>query len=337
MSAMKVVLWRPMYDPTGHALIEKAGAKVVVVDTSSAEELKRELADAHALWVRTPERVTRDVLEAAPNLVVVSTSGFGTDNVDLKAASELGVLVVNHPGFGRIPVAEHTILLLLATLKQLVWSDRATRDGSAWELRTGLEFFELEGKTVGMVGLGFIGSDVARKLKLGFRARVVAYDPYVDPRLPLVTDVEMASSLEEMLEQSQLLCICAELNDETRNIIGRGELARLPKGAIVVNTARGQILDLTALAEALNSGHVRSAGLDVVYPEPLHKDHPLLRHPNVIFSPHTAGLSVETSARLARSAADQIMTALKGNLPRYPVNPDAWQAGASRQPKAAAA
>jgi phosphoglycerate dehydrogenase-like enzyme len=336
--SFKVVLWRPMYDPAGHTLLEQAGARVVVVDTSDSAEVKRELADADALWVRTPERVTRDVLEAGPSLVVVSTSGFGTDNVDLKAASELGVLVVNHPGFGRVPVAEHTVLLLLACLKQLVWSDEATRDGSAWELRTGLEFYELEGKTVGMLGLGYIGSDVARKLTFGFRSRVVAYDPQVDPRLPLVTDVEMASSLDEMLERSQLLCICAELNDTTRNVISRRELARLPEGAIVVNTARGQILDLDALAEALDSGHVRSAGLDVVYPEPLAAGHPLLSHPNVIFTPHTGGLSVETSARLARSAADQITTALKGSMPRYPVNPEAWQAASvSRQPKAVAA
>lgn len=337
MSGFKIVLWRPMYDPSGKTLLEVAGAKVVIVDSSSADEVRHELADAHALWVRTPERVTKDILAASPQLMVVSTSGFGTDNVDLAAATELGILVVNHPGFGRIPVAEHTILLLLAALKQLVWSDRATRDGSAWELRTGLEFYELEGKTVGMLGLGYIGADVARKLRLGFRARVVAFDPHVDPRLPLVTDVELAPTLDEMLQQSQLLCICAELTDKTRNIIGRKELARLPKGAIVVNTARGQILDLQALTEALASGHIRSAGLDVVYPEPLPKDHPLLQNPKVIFSPHTAGLSVETSARLAHSAADQIMAALAGNLPRYPVNIDAWRNSASRRPKAVAA
>ncbi|MES3002431.1 MAG: NAD(P)-dependent oxidoreductase [Pseudomonadota bacterium] len=332
MSAPKVVLWRPMYDPAGAAELEKAGARVVVVDSSAPEDVMRELEDAKALWVRTPEKVTRAVLESAPELVVVSTSGFGTDNVDLKAASELGILVVNHPGFGRIPVAEHTILMVLACLKQLVWSDRATRDGSAWEQRTGLEFFELEGKTVGMVGIGFIGSDVARKLTLGFRARVVAYDPHVDPRIPLVTGVEMAPSLDRMLEQAQILCICAELTDETRVMIGKAQLAKLPKGAIVVNTARGQILDIDALQESLEAGHVRGAGLDVVYPEPLRPGHPLLARPDVVLSPHTGGLSIETSARLARSAVEQITTALGGNMPRYPVNGAAWSGASSRRP-----
>lgn len=333
MTQPKVVLWRPMYDPAGARLLEEGGARVVIVDSSDPAEVKKELRDAKALWVRTPEKVTRDVLESAPGLVVVSTSGFGTDNVDLAAASELGILVVNHPGFGRVPVAEHTVLMVLACLKQLVWSDRATRDGSAWGLRTGLELYELEGKTVGMLGLGYIGSDVARKLTLGFRARVVAYDPHVDPRIPLVTGVEMAPALDAMLEQAQILCICAELTDETRLMIGESQLRRLPKGAIVVNTARGQILDVDALARVMDGGHVRAAGLDVVYPEPLPNGHPLLARPDVILSPHTGGLSMETSARLARSAAQQISAALSGSMPRYPVNRDAWQMGASRRPK----
>jgi len=324
-----------MYDKSGAALVEKAtGARVVTVDSSSPDDIKSELRDAVGLWVRTPERVTRDLLEAAPNLVVVSTSGFGTDNVDLTAATELGILVVNHPGFGRVPVAEHTILLLLACLKQLVWSDHATRDGSAWELRTGLEFFELEGKNVGLVGLGYIGADVARKLSLGFRANVRAFDPHADSRLGISLGVEMCASLPQLLSSSELLCICAELNDETRHSIGERELMMLPKGAIVVNTARGQILQLDALARVLASGHVRAAGLDVVFPEPLPANHELLKDPRVIFTPHTGGLSSETSARLAVSAADQLAAALKGEVPRYPVNPNAWTSSSSRRPSA---
>lgn len=331
MTGAKVVLWRPMYDPTGHALLAEGGARVVVVDNSAADAVKAELADADALWVRTPERVTADILAAAPKLQVVSTSGFGTDNVDLAAATAQGTLVVNHPGFGRIPVAEHTILLMLATVKQLVWSDAASRDGTAWEKRTALELYELEGKTVGLVGLGFIGSEVARKLALAFRCKVLAYDPHVDPRIPLVTDVEMHGNLEAMLAKCDMLCLCPELTDETRRMIGAEQLAVLPKGAFVVNSSRGQVLDLDALAAALDSGHIAAAGLDVVFPEPLPQGHPILTHPRVTVTPHTGGLTVETSARLARSAADQILAALRGDLPRYPVNPAAWQGQASRR------
>lgn len=328
----KVVVWRPMYDPTGHRLLEEGGLKVIVVDTSDTQKVVAEVADARALWVRTPEKVTEDILEAATDLIVVSTSGFGTDNVDIAAATARGILVVNHLGFGRVPVAEHSIMLMLAALKQLTWSDQATRDGSAWSRRTGLELYELEGKTVGIVGLGYIGSELARKLKHGFRCRVLAFDPYVDARLAAAAEVEMKSDLLAMLAECRILCLAAELTDETRMMIGAKQLAALPQGAVVVNAARGQLLDLDALVAALDSGRVATAGLDVVYPEPLLAGHPILKHPRVILTPHTAGLSAEASARLARSAAEQILATLRGEMPRFPVNPEAWQGPNSRRP-----
>lgn len=328
----KVVVWRPMYDPTGHRLLEEGGLKVVVIDTSDAQKVVAEAADARALWVRTPEKVTEDILEAATDLIVVSTSGFGTDNVDIAAATARGILVVNHLGFGRVPVAEHSIMLMLAALKELTWGDQATRDGSAWSQRTGLKLYELEGKTVGIVGLGYIGSELARKLKHGFRCRVLAFDPYVDARLAAAAEVEMKSDLTAMLAECRILCLAAELTDETRMMIGERELAALPQGAVVVNAARGQLLDLDALVAALDSGRVATAGLDVVYPEPLPAGHPILKHPRVILTPHTAGLSAEASARLARSAAEQILAALGGEMPRFPVNSEAWQGPNSRRP-----
>lgn len=328
----KVVLWRPMYDPAGHKLLTDAGLDVVIVDSPDPGELKQVLHGARALWVRTPERVTAEVLDAGRDLVVVSTSGFGTDNIDIRAATERGILVVNHRGFGRVPVSEHAILLILAAAKQLIWGDRTARDGSAWALRTGLEFMELDGKTVGIVGIGYIGSEIARKLRYGFRCRVLGYDPYVDPRLARIVDVEMMPRLEDMLRLSQILVLVPELTDETRNLIGQRELAALPKGAIVVNTGRGQVLDLAALADALDSGHVFAAGLDVVYPEPLPNGHPLLSNPKVTFSPHVAGGTIEATSQLARSAVDQITAALRGTMPAFPVNRAAWEGPHSRRP-----
>lgn len=304
-----------------------------VVDSSDPVEVRQALVGAHALWVRTPERVTAEILESGTELVVVSTSGFGTDNVDLDAATRLGVLVVNHPGFGRIPVAEHTILLLLAVAKRLVWSDGATRDATAWDRRTDLQLFELEGKSVGIVGLGFIGSEVARKLSVGFGCNVIGYDPAVDRRVVHLSGARLVGGLDELLAESDLLCLCPELNDDSRGMIGARELALLPRGAVVVNTSRGQVLDLDALGQALDSGQVSAAGLDVVYPEPLPQDHPLLSDPRVTITPHTAGLSVETSARLAQSAGEQINSALHGRDPAYPVNPQAWTGPLARRPQ----
>lgn len=331
MASPKVVLWRPMYNPVGHALLADAGARVVIVDSPDAQKVMAELPDADALWVRTPERVTGDMLEAGKALTVVSTSGFGTDNIDLEAATRLGILVVNHQGFGRTPVAEHVLALLLASLKQLTWGDRAVRDGSAWTERSGMAIHELEGRTVGLIGLGYIGSEIARKLKLAFNCRVLAYDPYVNPRVPLLAGVEMVAELKAMLGRCQVLCLCAELTPETRGMVGAEALRALPKDAVVVNAARGQMLDLEALLAALDDGHLLAAGLDVTYPEPLPAGHPLLRHPRVTLTPHTAGVTVEATARLAQSACDQILAGLRGEVPRYPINPAAWEGPASRR------
>ena len=330
--ADKIVLWRPMYDQTGHKLLTDAGKDIVIVDSSDAQELVKELQGAKALWVRTPERVTEDILDAAGDLAIVSTSGFGTDNIDIPAATARGILVVNHQGFGRTPVAEHSLMLMMAALKQIRWGDSSARDGSAWNQRTGLDIFELEGKTVGLVGLGYIGSELARKLIHCFNCRVLAYDPYVDPRLALTSGVTLMNDLNAMLSECRILCLCAELTDETRNMISTEQLAAMPEGAVVVNAARGQLLDLDALVKALDNGPVAAAGLDVVYPEPLAPGHPVLTHEKIVLSPHIAGMSVEATNRLAHSAADQIITALGGQLPKFPLNPAAWEGPNARRP-----
>ena len=335
MSKGKVVLWRSMYHPAGHKMLADAGVDVVIVDSTNRDELKQVLHGARGLWVRTPERVTADVLDAGKDLVVVSTSGFGTDNVDIPAATERGILVVNHQGFGRVPVSEHTIMMILAIAKQLVWGDRAVRDGSAWNLRSGLEITELEGRTVGIVGVGYIGSEVARKLKYGFNCRVLGYDPYVQPRLARLAGIEMIADLGTMLSESQILVLVPELTAETRGMIGERELGSLPKGAIVINTGRGHVLDFSALNKALDSGHLFGAGIDAFYPEPLPGDHPLLKNPRVTLSPHIAGATVEASLLLARSAAEQILAALEGTLPAFPVNRAAWEGARSRRPRQA--
>lgn len=329
MRRRKIVLWRPMYDSAGAALLEAAGAEVEVVDSSESAEVATALPGADALWVRTPERVTEGLLEAADRLAVISTSGFGTDNIPIEAATRRGIVVVNYPGFGRIPVAEHTLMLLLAAAKQLRWADGATRDGSAWSQRSDIKLFELQEKTVGIVGLGYIGAELARKLRLAFSCRVLAYDPYVDPRIPLTAGAERVDSLPALLKEARFLCICPELTEETAGLIGLDELRQLPPEAIVVNTSRGRVLDLDALAAALDEGAVLRAALDVAHPEPLPAGHPLLDHPDVLWSPHTAGLSVETAARLARAAAQQILAVLDGERPTYIVNPEVLDAPAA--------
>ena len=333
MAEGKVVLWRSMYHPEGHQILAEAGLDVVIVDSTNVDEIKQVLHGARALWVRTPERVTAEILDSSTELAVVSTSGFGTDNIDIPAATERGILVVNHQGFGRVPVSEHTIMMMLASAKQLVWGDRGVRDGSAWNSRSGLQISELEGKTVGIVGLGYIGSEIARKLKYGFNCRVLAYDPYVNPRVVRLVSAQIVKDLYAMLSECQFLVLVPELTPETRGLIGAKELAALPKGAIVVNTGRGQVLDFDALNDALENGQLFAAAIDAYYPEPLPAEHPLLRNLKATLSPHVAGTTVEASVQLARSAADQILAALSGTLPAFPVNKVAWEGPKSRRPK----
>ncbi len=333
MAKPKVVVWRPMYDQIGHQLFEEAGVDLVVVDSTDAQAVMAELPDAKAIWVRTPERITAVMMDAAPELIVISTSGFGTDNVDIPAATERGILVVNNLGFGRKPVSEHTVMLLLAVMNRLTWGDSATRDASGWSARTNVSFRELEGSTVGVIGLGYIGSELARKLQTGFRCRVLGYDPYVNPRVPLTAGVKMVGDLDDLLREVSVLCLCAELTEETQEMISKRELALLPKGSVVVNTARGRILDLDALADALGSGHIFGAGIDTTYPEPLPPEHPIFARDNVIFTPHTAGLTSETATEQTRFSVSQILSVLDGCAPTFPVNPEAWDGEASRQPK----
>lgn len=329
----KVVVWRPMYDQIGHRLFEEAGANLVIVDSTDAQAVMAELPDAQAIWVRTPERITADMMDAAPELVVISTSGFGTDNVDIPAATQRGIMVVNNLGFGRKPVSEHTIMLMLAVMNRLTWADKATRDGSGWDGRTDVRFLELEGATVGILGLGYIGSELARKLSTAFRCKVLAYDPYVDKRIPYTVAAEMIEDLDAMLEKVSVLCICAALTDETRGIISKRALALLPKGAIVINTARGAILDIDALSGALASGHILGAGIDTTFPEPLPASHPIYEQENVIFTPHVAGLTTATATAQTRFAVNQVMCVVKGGEPTFPLNPQVWEGKGSRRPK----
>jgi len=326
-----VVLWRNMYDTTGADQLRKAGCRVTIVEASDDAKLPSILADARGLWVRYPQKVTAQILDAAPQLQVVSTSGFGSDNIDIDAATQRGILVVNQRGFGRIPVSEHTIMLMLALARRFVWADGATRDGTGWDKRTDYPIFELAMKTVGIIGLGYIGSELARKLRVGFGCNVIGYDPFVDPRIPQLLHINRVSSLDELLPQVRFLCLCLELTADTKNIIGAKELAKLPKDAFVVNTSRGGVLDLEALTSALQAGQIAGAALDVFQPEPIPPTHPLFAMPNVIVTPHTAGLTTETNERSTRSAVEQLLAGMGGNMPAFPKNPQAWDGAKSRR------
>ncbi|MGI8563451.1 MAG: hydroxyacid dehydrogenase [Candidatus Dormibacter sp.] len=319
----KILLIHPMYHPDGEALL-RAGAQVEVVGEDTVAALLPQLADAEAIIVRTPSRVGADTIAAAPRLRVISTSGYGTDNIDIPAATEAGVVVVNNPGSAENSVAEHAVALVLALAKKLTWSDAAVRSGQPWDFRGGFEAIELKGRTLGVVGFGRIGREVARKLHDGFGMEVVVYDTLL-AETTLAPWARQARSVEELLPQADVVTIHCALTPQTRHLFDQRRLALMRRGALLINTARGPVVDETALAAALRSGTLGGAGIDVYESEPPAADNPLFELENVILTAHTAGLTVESARQLALSAAAQVLATLDGVRPANLVNPEVWE------------
>jgi D-3-phosphoglycerate dehydrogenase len=318
----RILLVNHLYHPDGEVLLRES-AEVVVAESDSLAALTPHLAGCDAILARTPARVTAEMIAAAPRLRVVSTSGFGTDNVDIPAATAAGVLVVNNPGSAENSVAEHAVALVLGLAKKLTWSDAAVRSNRPWDFRGGFEAIELKGRTLGVVGFGRIGREVARKLHEGFGMKVLAFDPMIDPAL-VGPWAERAPTLEELLGRSDVVSIHCALTPQTRHLFNEASLALMRPGAFVINTSRGPVVDEQALAAALHAGRVGGAGIDVYESEPPAVDNPLLGAPNTILTAHTAGLTLESARQLALSAAVQVLAVLDGARPANLVNAEVW-------------
>jgi D-3-phosphoglycerate dehydrogenase len=254
----------------------------------------------------------------AKRLKVVAKQGVGVNTIDLAAARERGIVVCNAPGINSEAVAELALGLAIALARRIGELDRRIRAGAPIE-RTkflGIELFE---KSVGIIGMGNIGTRIARKFVAGFACRVVAYDPYVPAGTWLDIPHQRVKSLDELLPQADVLTIHVPLTPETRNMIGRSQLARMKASAILVNTSRGGIVDEAALYEALKAGRLFGAGLDVWEIEPPPADHPLLSLPNVMATPHAGGGTLETQERSSLFAAEQCLAVLKGGEPTHRV------------------
>jgi len=248
------------------------------------------------------EPLTADVLAGAPALRVISRCGIGLDNVDLDAAIRCGIRVVNTPDAPVASVAELTLALMLACLRQLPEADRQMRAGAWPRLEGGL----LGARTVGLIGCGRIGRRVAA-LCSAFGAQVLVYDPAV-MELPAMTE---RVDLDTLLARADLVSLHAPALPGLTPLIGAAALARLPRGAIVINTARGSLIDLTALAQALDDGHIAAAGLDTFEPEPYHGQ--LCAYPQVVLSPHLGSAARETRRRMEQEAAANLAAALRAH------------------------
>lgn len=274
------------------------------------EEILEVIAGYDALITRSRTQVDAKLLEVGTNLKVVGRGGVGVDNVDIDAASRRGILVVNVPEANTRSAAELAWALLLASARGVVESDKKIREGK-WDRKyLGLE---LDRKTIGIVGLGRIGGQIAKFAK-GFDMRVLAYDPYIPRSRAQTLGVELFDDLADMLRQANFLTVHTPLNDETKGIIGRRELYLLPKNAVVVNAARGGIYDEKALLEVLDEGHLWGAGIDVFTDEPPIAEHPLIHHPRVVHTAHLGANTLEAQDRVGEAVVERVIETLGGNL-----------------------
>lgn len=267
--------------------------------------------------------VTPELLARNPHLLAVSTYGAGYDSVDVKACTEAGVIVMNQAGANRHSVAEHTIALILGLVHRLPESDRKLRSSRGFS-REDLMGHEVKGMTLGLVGLGHIGRTVAALAK-AFGMEVLATDPYLDAE-EVARRGARKVELDELVAASDIVSLHCPRDASTVNLFGAARYARMKKGAYFITTARGGIHDEAALAEALRSGHLAGAGLDVWQPEPPPLEHPLLQLDNVFATYHTAGVTHEARRNIATMGSEQIVGLLRGARPPRLVNPEAWPA-----------
>lgn len=315
---LRVVVGDPLPGP-GLALLRRTEGLAVLEAHGNEEALADALADARGLLVRG-RTVDRSLLESAPALRAVGRAGVGVDNIDVEEATRRGVAVFNAPRGNTRAAAELTLALVLALLRDLAGADRAVRDGG-WDDFRSVPGRELHGRTVGIVGLGRIGSAVARRAA-AFGAELAASDPYldVDGRWRAAElGVELVS-LEELLNRSHVVTVHTPLNEETRGMIGGRELDRMREDAVLVNAARGGIVDEEALARALEEEVIAGAGLDVLTEEPPADDHPLLRVPNVILTPHVGGATDAAKEAVSLEVAEALRDALLDGDVRRAVN-----------------
>jgi D-3-phosphoglycerate dehydrogenase len=267
------------------------------------------------------------LLERCPDLLAVCSAGAGYDIIDVEACTAAGVIVCNNSGPGREAVAEHALGFMLALAKKIVIADRVMRRERVQD-RSALRSSELLGKTLGVVGVGQIGGRLI-ELCAPFAMEVLAYDPYLSDEDAAAHGASKVE-LDELLERSDFVQLNCPLTPETEGLIGREQFARMKPTAFFITTARGPVHDEAALYDALVSGGIAGAGIDVFHDEPPDPSHPLLTLDNVVASPHTAGITIEATRDIALATADQWCTIFAGKRPPRLVNPEAWPAYSER-------
>jgi len=303
----------------GVPFLHRAGRQAIeplcrVIETLDMDEIGRHIGEAEAFYTYRPFTVDAAMIARSPRLKIIAAAGSGVDHIAVEAAQAAGVIVTHAVGFGALSVAEHAIGLMLAVSKRLVENDAHVRAGRPFiDKRHGHLYEEISGSTLAIVGFGSVGRELARIAYRGFNMKVIAVTR--DGRHADSPDVERTMTLSEAVARADIVSVNTPLTLQTRGLIGEAELAAMKRGALLIDTSRGGVVDASALHAALHTGHLRGAGLDVFDPEPLGADHRLLHLPNVVVSPHVAGYTNAASRRLSLAAADDIACTLRGEKP----------------------
>jgi len=292
---------------------EQIGAELILAQVQEEKDLILSCKEADGL-LNQYALLTRRVLENLPKCKVVARYGVGVDSVDLRAATDLGIVVANVPDYCMDEVANQTIAMLLTLIRKTAFFNQKVKSGQ-WDFHSGIPIYRTKGKTMGLIGCGKIGLEVAKRIS-AFGVRVIVFDPYLE-KTP--EGVEL-TDFDTVLKKSDFISIHCPLNDSTRHLIGQKEFQKMEKRPIIVNTSRGPIINETALIEALKEGRISGAGLDVLEKEPPDPQSPLLKMDNVTLSPHVGFYSEESISELKRRTAKNVSDVLMGNWPISVVN-----------------
>jgi D-3-phosphoglycerate dehydrogenase len=318
---MKILLTTTSFQDTPgehHDLLKQTGWEIINARGPLNEADTLALVGDVDGYICGDDAITRKVLEKArPKLKVLSKYGIGVDKIDVKSCTEFGIPLLFTPGVNHTTVAEHNFLLLLALEKNFLFHTDSTRAGG-WQRKTGHELLD---KTIGIVGLGRIGKEVAIRAR-AFGLKVLAFDRYFDEAFSREHEVKRASSLDEVFAASDYLSLHTNLTPETRDLINAGSIAKMKRGVLILNCARGEIVNTNDLIAGLKSGQVGGYGTDVLDQEPPPPDHPLLKLPNVVITPHVGSRTYESVVRQATTAVKNLILAMDGEKPIAQVNPE---------------
>jgi len=319
---------RPVADKY-HALFDGVAE---VINPGPIDDPLSTLPGSHAILASARIKYNGAFMDQYPTLRVIARTGIGIDNISLPDATAHKIMICNTPDAPTISTAEHAIALIFAVTKHIKRAEPPLRDGKKHDFFSEHNGMELDGRTLGLVGLGRIGSRVARVMQ-AVGMQVVVYDPYVSPERAAALGVTLLPNLADVLCNADVVSIHAPLTPDTQKLINDQTLALMKPGSYLVNSARGGLVDEAALLRALEAERLNGVGLDVFDPEPPKPDNPLLYRDDVICTPHVAGATIAGKDRLIRTAIEQILMALRGECPTYLCNPEVWERIAAEQPR----